>query len=246
MMYRNAQGLTLGLGSDRAATTAKALESALQQASLLQDLQITSTQLGLVDAIRVAGQSLMASDRGANIQMFAPKAHVEGHRGMAIPLAQQQTVSVDITLVANGTVSAGVSLRPIDPTAVIPVNKLGSALNYVFGLGLVNVLAGAGGSLIATARRDCVLGLCVLDASANPEDVQIRSVTINNVELLAGPDGAAGEFGIECFGFDSTDDDGNVVGYPVRTNDVVNIDFWNYNAAPVNVYGGIFVLPVAP
>ncbi|MCP4244575.1 MAG: hypothetical protein GY772_28875 [bacterium] len=248
MIFRNAQGLTLGLGRQAGAQVGT-LESVLQSPSLLQDLEILSTQLGLVTGLRVSGQSVMCSDSGCNMQMFAANAHVEGHRGMAIPLAQQQTVALDYdtTLAAvNTTISAGVNLRPIRPENVIPVNDLGRALNYVFGMGEVAIPIGAGAALNATARRDCVLGLLTLTPSGVPEDVTVQSITVNNIELMAGPIGPAGECSIHHFEAQATDDDGNTIGYPVRSNDQVQINLWNYNAAIVNAYGGIYVLPIDP
>jgi hypothetical protein len=238
MLPRNAQGLTLPLG--RQAGAPYNLAGTLQQAALLQDPILMSTNPGQVTQFRVAGQSIMCSDQSAPLIMLAPDCQVEGHRGMGIPLTAQQEVTIATDLAA-GVLSGGINLRPIDPSQVVPINELGTLLDYLFGFGVVNAGIGADFILTARALRPGMLGLMVLAADANPEDIAISSITINNIELQAGEAGA--ETTVDQYGPFCTDDDGCVLGYPVRQNDQVIIAGHNYNAAAINVRGGCFMLP---
>lgn len=242
-LYRNAQGLALGLPRATGAA-AFSLTGTLQQAALLQDLVLNADQLGLVTDIRVAGQSIMVSNQGADISMFAAAAQSEDHRGFGIALDSQQEVSVQGTLAAAGTVYGGLALDPVDPSQVVPVNQLGQELDYCCGLGSVSVGAGADADLTATIRRPVFLGLLCLTPSADAIDITVRSVKVNNIELLNGPAGVNGEVGIEMFSSLATDLDGRIIGYPTRQNDQISITCHNYNVAARTVYGGAFLLPM--
>lgn len=242
-IHRNAQGLTLGLPR-AAGAAAGTLTTTLQSSALLQDLHLNASQLGLVDAIRVAGQNVMCSDKGMDIQGFSSiNVNPEGHRGIGIPLASQQTVAVDYTLAAAGTIAGGVNVEPIDPALLAPVNTLGQALNYCAGFGSIAAGAGATTAMVVTMRRQVMLGLFGLTASANSIDLTVRSISINNVELNAGAAGQAGEVGFDVYSWRSDDTDGNTIGYQTRVNDQITIQIHNYNAAAIDVYGGAFILP---
>lgn len=245
LRYREAQGLTLGLPRSAGFPTGT-LTGLLQTNALLQDLILNATQPGLVTAIRASGQSLMVSDQGFDLSGFSPASQVEGARSMGITLKTQQPVDVEFTMIAAGTISGGVNVEPIPGDLVQPVNAQGRALNYACGLGLVNIPAGADAALQATVRRAVVLGRMGLSADANPEDVTVRSMTVNNVELLAGqaaPTSPLGEVGLGTYGWDCTDIDGSTVGYPCRVNDQISVNLHNYNAGPITCRGGIFILP---
>ena len=243
MNHRNAQGLTLGLPRTAAAATGT-LTGTLQNPSLLQDLHLNADQLGLVDAIRVANQSVMCSDAGMDLGAFALDAQVEGHRGLGIPLNSQQEVTIDYTLVAAGAIAGGIGIDPLGAGPITPVNDLGPLLNYCAGLGSVDAALTADTDLSATMRRRCVLGLLGFSWEQNVEDLTIRSISVNNIELLAGPNGQTGEVGIQVYGWANTDNDGATLAYPVRVNDDVTVTIHNYNVAASFVYGGIFVLPI--
>jgi hypothetical protein len=242
MGQRNAQGYIFGLGSVRAAA-AGTLTGTLQIASLLQDLSLQfSVAGGLVTAIRVAGQNILVSNLGCDINMWAPNCQLEGHRSMGIPLDQQQQVSIDYTLSGAGNASGGIGSDPISPTQVIPVNSLGPALDYAAGLGTVAAAGAAAFVLQATILRPVHLGRMVLTASV-PDDITVRSVTVNNIELMSGAAGIVGECAIETWAHTATDVDGLTLDYYARANDIITISCNNYNAGAQRVDGGIFILP---
>ena len=243
---RNAQGFSLGFGRIAAAATGT-LTATLQTPSLLQDLMIETDQEGLVNTLRVSGQNVLASDQGVDINVWDPQSQTEGQRSLGIPLYQNQQVSIEYVLAAAGICQAAIQTDPIgDPQRIVPVNKLGTALDYAFGLGLVAVAAGADGNLSAQARRDVDLGRLILSPSANAIDMTVRSIFVNNIELLSGgATGAARECPLSCFSHLATDYDGATIAYRVGTNDQVQLTLHNYNAAPTTVRGGILCLPSA-
>ncbi len=241
MAQRNAQGYVFGLGSVRAAA-AGTLTGTLQIASLLQDLSLQiSVAGGLVTAIRVAGQNILVSNVGCDVNMWAPNCQLEGHRSLGIPLDAQQQVAIDYTLSGAGNASGGIGSDPIAPQQVIPVNSLGPALDYACGLGTVAAPAGAW-TFSATILRPVHLGRMVLTAAV-ADDLTVRSVTVNNIELMSGAAGAVGECAIEVFAHTATDVDGLTLDYFARANDIVTISGNNYNVGAQRVDGGIFVLP---
>lgn len=235
---RNAQGLDLGLGRV-AATTTGTLTGTLDATVLLQDVIIDSDQDGLIDDIKVSGQSVWCSDKGGDINAFKRDAQVEGHRGLGIALVQNQTVTVDYTLDAAGKIAGSVGTDPVNPEAFVPVNQLGSALDYAGGLGNVSVAGASAGVLSCTVRRPVMLGRLILSPESDAIDIVVTSVKVNNIELLSG----GGEVPIAAFAHDCTDVDGCVLGYPVETNDTLQISLHNYNVAARKVKGTFFVLP---
>jgi hypothetical protein len=243
IIQRNAQGLALGLGRSTGAA-AFSLTGTLQIPALLQDLVLRASQLGLVTDLRVAGQVLMCSNQGATLDMFRPDAEVEGQRGLGIPLAAQQVVQCDGTLAAAGTIAGGIGVDPITPDRVVPVNMLGRALDYVFGLGSSGaVAAGAAGTLTATSRRDVMLGRIVMNSDGGGDVVTVRSIQVNNIELLSGQSGATDELPVEYFSGENSDVDGLTLAYPVQDNGNVTVTIQNNDAVARTTYGGIFVMP---
>lgn len=243
-IFRTAQGLAVGLGRNAAAASGN-LTGTLQVPGLLQDVLIRFplTSLGLVSAFTVSGQSVMCSNLGFDLAGLHPEAFVEGQRSLGIPLDANQVVSVDYSVAPNAIVGGSVNLDPIEKQDVIPVNQLGSQLDFLFGLGASGAIAAGGdGSLSATARRQVMLGRFGLTPSA-ADMLTVRSVSVNNIELLAGQSGATDEIPVECFGWFATDQDGNTLGYPVTVNGSVVVSIHNYDAAPQSVNGGIFVMP---
>lgn len=238
---REAQGLSLPLGRS-AGAAAFNLQGTLQTDSQLTDLELIATKFGLVTDITVAGFSLMGSNQGFLLSAFNPLALVEGQgRELALPLAAQQIVAVSGTMVGAGTIVGGVKSDPVIPEEVIPVNQLPPELQTIgYGLGLVNIGAGADGTLTATVRRPGKLGRLCLDHDGTIGDIVVRNVRINNVPLLAGLPNT--DCIIEGFSPFASDGDGNVLAIDVDVNDQITLDFHNYSAGALNVGGGIFAL----
>lgn len=241
------QGLTLGLGRDGAATVTKALTGQPQRDTLLEDLNVVASQFGLVDDILLAGTSLMASDKSADILMFHPEAYAEGVRSIGIAIAKTQSVVVKATLAANGTIQAWTGGQPMpkreDGNGSPDPTDAGEALAFVFGLGKVNIGAGATADLTAKATRNCTLGALFIDASASGIDLTIQAVKINNRPLLIGrQDTTIDGVGILAYSYLATDLDGRIMAQTVEVSDVVTITILNNNAGALDVYGGIFCM----
>jgi hypothetical protein len=239
---RQVQGFTLGIGRQSGSATPE-ITGIPQVPVLLEDLIIQSSQsLGLVTKLTVSGQPLFASDKDCDMNMWHRAAQVEGQRSLMIPVAAQQQVTVGATLAAAGVFAAAIGTAPIEADQVVPTNELGDALTYAFGLGTVNALAAATGSLTATCRKPCQLGRLVLTASI-ADQITVRSIVVNNIELLSGQSGSADEVAVETYRYDATDRDGNELQFPVDLNGNVTIACFNNDAVARDVYGGIFVAP---
>lgn len=245
------QGLTLGLSRDAAATVTKALSGVPQRDVLLEDVNVQASQFGLVDDIMIAGTSVMASDKSANILMFHPECYAEGARSLGIAMAKNQTVVVKCTLAANGTAVCHVGAQPLpkrldadgNPMPPPDPTDAGDALAYVFGLGKVHIGAGAVGELSAKATRNCTLGALFADPSASPLDLTIQYIKINNRPMLIGrQDTTIDGVNIGAFSYLATDLDGRVLAQDVEVGDVVTVGILNDNVGALDVYGGIFCM----
>ena len=253
--FRNAQSFYLG-GPRTAAAAAYTITGTLETDLLLEDLVIDASTQHMIDDVRVAGQSIFASDKGCPVTAFAPNSWLSqtGHKSAAIPLASRQQVSISGNAASafggGGATVAGFAwgTAPIAPEAVIPVNQLGGeALSYVVGLGEVNIAAGATGVLTCTIRRPVMLGAMVIDFDGGgpSTDSFIRSITVNNVEMLSGESGAAGEVPISAVGPNSSDIDGKLIAYPAALNSQVSVTIVNNSGGAINYAGAIFTLPSA-
>ena len=247
-----AQSLTLGLGRDGAATTAKVLVGEVQISCMLEDVVARASTTGLVDDVLIAGQSTMCSDLGADIKMFDPAAYCEGHRGLGVPLNKTQKVTIKATLDANGTFVAAINVQnlpnEVRAAGVPDANELGRRLHYLFGLGkkLVPTAAPSTAIITATASRDVRLGLLSMSAvDATMLDLVVQSIKHNNREFLTGRnDSVVDEVPLCTFDWRNTDVDGRILCGDVKVNDKVVVALKNYNVADLTVWGGVFCMPV--
>lgn len=246
-LYNTTQMFLLGLGRDGAATTGKVLKDELNNDALLEDLVLQASQPGMVDDIKVGGQSVMCSDQSADLSMFHPEAYFEGARSFGFPIHKSVPVQVNVTLAANGTLVGSLGIQPI-PEEVrehgIPdVNGLGDALDVVFGMGSVVVNAGATNTLSAKALRRCTLGALVLSATGGGGtegiDVEVTDIQVNKKSLLGG----SASFPLGTLSNLATDLDGRVLAQEVDVNHQIVIFLKNNNAANITVRGGIWCMP---
>lgn len=255
---RDAQSYTLGLGVGVGANVT--LTGTAQQSILLQDLTLNCNlaagglSTGLVTGIRVAGQRVDVTNQGIDIAAFSRISQMEGQRSVGIAIEQQQQFSVDVVpALATDIVGGAVGVDSMLGADVIPVNELGFALNFAGGLGSSGAIAaGTAGQLTATILRPCTIGrigLTVIGAVADQPLVQVRSVSINNLEYLAGASGVGTPVdSVQAinYAFDATDRDGLTLGVDTSTNDVITISLFNAGAGAVTVQGGFFCLPTIP
>lgn len=243
-LYNATQMFRLGLGRS-AGVTDHVLSDELRNDSLLEELTINCSVIDLVDSIKVGGQDLMCSNKGANIMMFHPEAQFEGARSFGFPLHKAVPVEVRVGTAAPSTLVAGLGIQPIPDELLaqgIPdVNGLGDALNVVFGLGTVTIAAGTSDVLTATSRRRTTLGALVIDSATAAAllDVVVEEITLNGRPLLGGVD----PMPLADLSYLATDLDGRTLAQDVEVGDVVEVTLHNYNAGGIAVYGGIWCLP---
>lgn len=233
--------------SDEAAGTTVTTSGTLQQASLLQDPVMSCAVRGLLTAFTVAGQSILASDQGSDIDAWVHNAQYEGHRGIGINLDQNQVVSVTAELASSSVFRFGVGIDPCDPADVDSVNDLGDGLNYAFGLGSVTIGDAETGELSAEARRDCLLGMLGISYTAVAthviENAFVHSILVNNLELLNGLQTAG--LTLSALLHTATDIDGRCLCYPISTNDTVVVKMTNDDATSgddMTIRGNIFCM----
>lgn len=242
------QGLGLGLGRKTGAATGS-LEGELQVASLLNDPIFSANQEGLITDFRVGGQSLMCSDLGVGWRVFHLAAQLEGQRAIGLPVRAKTLVTASYSLAAAGTIWGAVGTDPIPPEEAKDANDptVSTRLNYVFGLGKVTVPNGAAATINAVCRRSGTLGALVLysPSAAAYDDIEVRNVERNNATVFAGRVAGAttDPMPLGYFDYLRTDTDGRMLNLEVAFNDNLTITLFNNNAAPLDVYGGILVLP---
>lgn len=203
---------------------------------------------GLVTAITLSGQSLMASTEGAPISMFIPSNNyaIEGINSLGLTIATNQVFSLTIdhtfaTILAADN-PCGFSIST-EPTAVtIPPNESGSLLSYIFGMGVVNIAAAGQATLQATCLRDDVfLGRLVMDTdAAKSNTMQIISFKVDGIELLSSVTPADTPLLLGQLKPDSNDKTGLQANYVVRQNSIVQITVKNVGGAPQNVAAGFY------
>lgn len=267
-VFRNAQGFSLGCAASGniAAGATTTLQGTAQVPLLLEDLIIDSSQSvgASVTAIRVAGQNIMASNQSCPTFAFSNQAQVEGGwRSLSLTLDQSQTLAIDVTnnagaAAAPASFQFSCSTTPIAQADVIPTSQSGDALNYVFGFGTAALAApiGSQATLTATALRPTVLGkliACVEDVAggtqpfgAVPDNIEITSIQVNNIELLSGA--AADAIPLSAVGVGSTDISAGLLSYPVELNSQVSLQFRVHSAnlaGPVVVSAMAYCLPRA-
>lgn len=248
MSLRQGQSFMLGF-DDVAAGTAVLLTAKLQQACLLNDLGIDCANPGLVTDVRVAGQSIVCSDSGMPFGAFRNDAGVEGHRGIAIALDQNQEVTINAAPASSAVVRAWIGIDPVSPEKVDDVNNLADRLNFVFGGGSSGAVAiSSSATSTAIARRDCVLGPMLVDYTAAGshiiQDALLTSLKVNNLELMNGIAGS--EIPLKALAPDATDVDGRTVAYLVQANTAVVATFRNDDADSGDTFTarwGFFCMP---
>jgi hypothetical protein len=244
-ILRSAQGFVAGLGVIPAAA-AGTLTATLDRTSLLGALYISSDQPnGEITALTIGGQSLIVSDGVIDINALRPGASGAAFRYIGVPLEQQQAVSLQYqALTGAGFFGACVTTDPVlGEFAVVDVNALGPALNYIGGLsqaGGTNVPAGGNAVATVTIRRNCRIGRMMLtQVGALIGEVTITQIQVNGLNMNST--GAA--WPIEILAPNSFAEDGFSLMADVEVNSQLTITYQNAGAAPALVRGAFFCLP---
>jgi hypothetical protein len=249
----NVQGYGLG-GQSTRGVVQSVINCTAQTDILIQDLVIASSlPRGLVTDIRVAGQSVIVGTGALDLESFQPNGVPgdDGARSLGIALEQNQVLSVSTTLDLAATCAVFAGCDPINPEQVVPINY--ADLNYAAGLGSNNIPANSTTSFSTTINRATVLGRLCLSISdgaggAFPGvigDVCVTSLAINNIEILSGSSGSAGEIPIEALLATSTMTEELIMGFYCPPNSTLTVTVRNYDlAAAVTVRGTVFCLPL--
>ena len=169
---RNAQAFILGSGT-KIAGTAVALTCTSALPLILDDMTIGFSEeeyaCSTVSSITLSGQSLLASNQDMPLSAFSTSALVDDQRNIGLTIDTNQIFSATVQvskvggLTANNPIGLQVSTSPTD-VVISPNNAPSGLLNYVFGMGKINVAAASVGTLQATSLRDGVyLGRLIAD-----------------------------------------------------------------------------------
>lgn len=253
--FRNAQGYLLGNNSPVILAGATGTISAVAQIPLLlEDIAMTFELNDGFDVtdFKLAGQSLMCSDKAFTGKALAVMSQTESYRSISCPIDQNQTfeISVDNYGAVGARFGFAIGTTPIAQSQVLPTSQLGQAINVFFGLGRTPVIpAGGSGVLSATALRPCTLGRLVLTEDgiggisvADMDDFEITSIKVNNIELLSGS-ASDNPVPAKTCSYLSTLGQDLLLAYPIALNGNITITIKNNGAGGKSVGGGIFVLP---
>ena len=225
-----------------------------QRSCLLQTFTVSAQNAGVqcegvITEITVAGQSCMVSDQSCAIGAFSPTAYNASARSLGISVDNNMKVTVQGELInTGGNVSLAIALDPIPTAAVKTRAEQAQAYNFVFGLGTVNIAAGATGSLKARSNRAVTLGELTLQnltaaggAFVNNDDIIITSILVGGLQMLNGST-ADQEISLDAF-IAQASDPMLSFSYPINPQTEVEIKFNNVGANPCDIGGAIFCEP---
>lgn len=209
----------------------------------------TQDKAALVTAMTISGQSLFASDKGFPLVGFLSDNNfaIEGINALGLTIATNQVFSITVDHTFNTALAPAnpfgfsISTAPTDVT--VSPNESGSLLNYVYGLGVVEVAAAGESTLEGVSLRDDVfLGRLIMDCNnANKGLIQITSIKVDGIELLSAQTPAIAPTLLHQFIPSSNDKSGLQLNYLVRQNSRVSITVKNVDPAnPIKVAAGIY------
>ena len=239
-----AQGKTQSLvlsGAPVVGNAAPLLVATPQKAIMLGVLNIESSQLGNVTDITVMGERLMVSNATAPLEMFNNLTTDPNETYAGFTIGGGKNIAINCTLAGVGDTSFGWFCDPI--TREVPNEKEGEFTNWIYGLGEINIIAGATGVLVGVSNRPCTLGKLLLanhSVAAIPDrNLIVTSVVVAGDELLAG-DGTQ-QVPLSNFFGTSQASTGLDLNYRIPYNANVSITVSNVDAAlAATVAGGVF------
>lgn len=191
--------------SSIAAAAAGVSTAKTQEPAFIKALILASDQDFIVNDITVGNQSLNCSDSAIAGSLFKPLSGRQPLIGVAVDGNVQ--MSVDMTLDAAGDVEGLFSCEAIDNAPSIQAQQL--QLNKFFGMGKVNIAAGATAQLSAQCLRGGVFlkslvvqvhGGAPLGNATDGLDIVITDITIKGRSIFTGQSGdVVGSVGLETF-----------------------------------------------
>jgi len=238
-----AQGKTqsLILSGAPVAGAAPLLTATPQKAVMLGVLNIESSQLGNVTDITVMGERLMVSNATAPLEMFQNNTTDPRETYAGFTIGGGKQANINVTLAAAGNTSFGWFCDPISKEVANEAE--GEFANWIYGLGSVNIVAGASATLVGVANRPCTLGQLILAnhsvAAIPSSNLLVTSVVVAGDELIYG-DGTQSS-SISSFLNSSQTSTGLDLNYRIPYNANVTITIQNVDAALLGtVAGGVF------
>tara|TARA_R110000824_G_scaffold334908_1_gene521476 strand:- start:145 stop:945 length:801 start_codon:yes stop_codon:yes gene_type:complete len=266
MIQRNAQAFYLSSNQITAGVAPFNMTATAALPLLLDSMFFTGTfdpaltdSGALITALTLSGQSLLAFDQGFPLTAFLTNNNyaMEGINAIGLTIDTNQVIALTtdfVPLAAPSVVDPiGFSISTSPTDIVISPNASGSMLNFLAGMGRVVVPAAGGlATLQAVCLRDSVfLGRLVMDcqfaaaaASINPNQIQIRSIRVDGIELMSSINPNVDTTPLSVFQPNSNDKNGLQLNYTCSQNSIIQIDVVNNAAGPVSVNAGFFCKPM--
>lgn len=215
---------------------------------------------GTIDTLRIAGQSVMASNKSMPLAAFAAQnaSRLEAVRSLGLTIDTNQSFTATYTAPAGLTVT---NAQPIamalstSPTDVVisPNNSPVGLLNFAFGLGTATIGEGASATFEATSLRDAVfLGAMVGDYSwetatvnKSPTQLAISSIEVDGIELLSNSNPTNEPLNFQAILAAAADSSGLEANYLLSQNSICRVTVVNNHASKdCTVALGFFCRPL--
>jgi hypothetical protein len=235
--YNKIQSYFLGFSQITGASSGTLVASP-EDNVILQDLFVVSNSSGLVDDIRISGQSVNCSNKGIELLAFSPKSRRNNYFG--IELQSEREVAIDLTLDTAGNASAGWAVNQIG--AVKSINSQIHLFDKLFGLDKTTAVKNTSTVITAEAVRAVTLRELVLwnhtDTVSTDKDLFVTSIKVSGKEMLTGKSGFA--IPLALFAPDTKERTGLDMDYPIQASQPVSITVKNTDALTDAVIGGMF------
>jgi hypothetical protein len=223
------------VGGVRTTFTAKAQEDVF-----LKYFYLSSGTEGVVNDIRIGNQSLNCSDSAIDASLFGlTPLGLQRKPFIGVAVDGNIQMSIDVTFDGsspNNFFQGAFSCEAVEKAPTLQAQ--GQALNKFFGLGTVNVGAGASATLSAQALRDCFLKDLVLRAhSGTALGLVVTDITIKGRSIFSGQASDAVDAR-----FYSPELSGMLEGINVaiETNQRVQVTVLNTTGTAVLIGGGLY------
>lgn len=233
----DSQTLFLG-GAPATAVTNFTLTGTPQKPVMLGVLNIMSTQSGVINDIKIAGQSVFTSDKPCAIELFYYLATSIRERYCGVTMGAGLDVFIDGKLNSSGDVAFAWAVDPVEKA--LEKRDQAPFYDWIFGLDQADIGALSTGTLSAVSVRPCSLGeLMLFGTDTNQSDVFVTSVKVGGDELLTGDGNQA--IPLSAFLPNQQNDSGLDLNYKIGSNVPVSITIQNRHATVAYlVSGGIY------
>ena len=198
-------------------------------------------------------QAVAGAGNGVPLRMFGQNSGIHRYMDPLIGLWVSQQVDIRVTLDAAAILRGGICVDDLEGDqrwrqlvdSLRRSNTPPGRIDWLFGLGVQNIAAGATATFIATAARPAVgPGMLCID-TGSPHvagDLTVQDISINNISQLPS---LAQTIPVEAFEPQNFQRTGMVISKPLDLGTPVSVQITNNSGAPINSVHCGFVNPPA-